>query len=66
MLAQHPKLGKKEPLLDDIPGEYRSLVVARRYKIVYRIVEEGIFVIAVFDCRRDPDALRRSVTGGEN
>ncbi len=61
LLASHPKLGKTEPLLDGIPGEYRSLVAGHNYKIVYKERENSILVIAVFDCRRDPDALRREV-----
>lgn len=65
LLASHPKLGKIEPLLDDIPGEYRSLFVGRNYKVIYKCVENSILIIAIFDCRRDPAALRRNVTDDE-
>ena len=66
LLAVHPKLGKAEPLLDDIPGEYRSLVVGRNYKIIYNIGEVNVCIIAILDCRRNPAFLRHKVAGGDN
>ncbi len=60
LLTNEPRLGYVEPLLDDLPGGYRSLVVGKRYKALYRIEEESILIITIHDCRRNPARLRRS------
>ncbi|WP_075343327.1 type II toxin-antitoxin system RelE/ParE family toxin [Tenacibaculum agarivorans] len=40
---------------DDILGEPYRRVVIRHYKIVYRVVnKEKIYILMVFDTRRDP------------
>ena len=58
-LARFPRKGAKEPLLDEFPEEYRSLVVRRNYKVVYYIDNETtIYVVAVFDCRQNPEKLK--------
>jgi plasmid stabilization system protein ParE len=58
-----PDSAAREPSLEDMPRVYRKLVVMRRYKIIYRqdSVHKRVVVVSVWDCRRDPDALRRSV-----
>jgi plasmid stabilization system protein ParE len=59
MLGRFPKIAAIEPLLSEFPEEYRSLVVRRNYKIVYYIENETtIYVVAVFDCRQNPDKLK--------
>jgi len=59
MLAHFPYMGIIEPLLSDFSEEYRSLIVRRNYKIVYYIDNEAtIYVVAVFDCRQNPDKLK--------
>ena len=57
LLACNPWLGPVEPLLADSDGEYRSVVVARLNKIVYRIADDHIEIVAFWDCRREPKAL---------
>jgi plasmid stabilization system protein ParE len=61
LLASSPRLGKVEPSLDDIPGGYRSLIVKRTYKIVYQTGGGMVYIVAVWDCRRNPAALREKV-----
>ena len=39
LLAEHPRLGKVEPLLIGRRFEYRSLVVHEHYKLIYYINE---------------------------
>ena len=37
LLAEHPRMGKVEPLLIERCFEYRSLVVHEHYKLIYYI-----------------------------
>ena len=55
LLAKNPYLGSIESLLSDLPIKYRSIVVCKINKIVYRIVENHIEVTALWDTRREPD-----------
>jgi len=59
MLEYFPRMAAKEPLLSEFPEEYRSLVVCRNYKVVYYIdCETTIYVVAIFDCRQNPEELK--------
>ncbi len=58
-LTSQPLLGYVEPLLDDLPGGYRSLLVGKRHKALYRIEGDTIMVITIHDCRRNPARLRK-------
>jgi len=59
MLEYFPQMAAIEPLLSEFPEEYRSLVVRRNYKAVYYIdCETTIYVVAVFDCRQNPEELK--------
>jgi addiction module RelE/StbE family toxin len=58
-LADQPFMGHVEQLLDDLPGGYRSLLVGKRYKAVYRIEDEIITIVTIHDCRRDPARLHQ-------
>jgi len=59
VLTNFPDLAPIEPLLQHEVETYRSLVVADgRYKVVYVIKEEHIFIHLVFDCRRNTDNIR--------
>ena len=56
-IGDNPYIGKIEPLLEKLPDGYRSMVVKRIYKIVYRIEENTVEVSDFWNCRRNPDAL---------
>ncbi|MBR0169483.1 MAG: type II toxin-antitoxin system RelE/ParE family toxin [Bacteroidales bacterium] len=58
LLADNPYLGPIEPLLADLPQTYRSVVVAKVNKIVYRIVDDRIEIADLWDCRREPNKQR--------
>jgi plasmid stabilization system protein ParE len=60
-LGRTSSRGHIELLLEDMPGELRSVVVKRIHKIIYMIEGEFVFIVSVFDCRQDPAKLRRSV-----
>lgn len=51
LLESNPKLGKSETLLN---GDYR-FIISGIYKIVYKINNKRIYIIAIFDNRRNPD-----------
>lgn len=54
LLATNPRIGTAEPLLADRSSMYRSLVVNRLNKIVYRICDDHIEIDALWDTRREP------------
>lgn len=51
-----------EQLLDGEPEMFRSLVVLRRYKVIYYVTDETIYVADIWDCRQDPAILKESTT----
>ena len=54
LLADNPNMGALEPLLEGRSFAYRSIVVNRLNKIVYRVVEDRIEIADVWDTRREP------------
>ena len=56
-LAANPEIGKIEPLLADIGGNYRSLVVHEHYKLIYHIVNNTLRIADMWDTRIDPKCL---------
>ena len=48
-----PLMGQIEPNLQDLGKEYRYLLCSN-CKIIYREENHTIFIITIFDCRRDP------------
>lgn len=62
-LAINPLMGAIEPLLNNRRLEYRSLVVHEHYKLVYRIEEPHIYIVDLWDTRREPDKLSRRIRG---
>ncbi|MCL2651532.1 MAG: type II toxin-antitoxin system RelE/ParE family toxin [Candidatus Azobacteroides sp.] len=62
MLAHFPRIATIEPYLSEFPEEYRSLMVRRNYKVVYYIDRETtVYIVAVFDCRQNPEKLKNIV-----
>jgi len=57
LLATNPFMGKIEPILEDRPQTYRSLVINHINKVVYRAEDDRIVVVAIWDCRRAPETL---------
>ena len=54
LLADSPYMGHPEPLLSNRTVPYRSIVVNRLNKIVYRIDGDVLTVVALWDTRREP------------
>lgn len=63
ILASGPFVAARERVLDDRAEGFRSLVVRRRYKVIYFVADEKVTVVAVWDCRRSPITLREIVFG---
>lgn len=61
LLANNPHLGPVEPLLSDSPSGYRSIVIAKLNKMIYRILDESIEIADFWDVRQAPDTLASRV-----
>ena len=59
ILTKHPNIAPVEPFLEDALITYRSLLVNRKYKVVYFVKSEIIYIVAVFDCRQNPNKLKK-------
>ncbi len=64
ILAANPYAGQREELLVDMGEDFRCLVEGN-YKIVYYVTDERVYVVTVFDCRRDPVGMRGEVPNRE-
>ncbi len=60
ILAQNPKAGPCEELLKD-KSEATRYLVEGNYKIVYYATEKTVYIVTVFDCRRNPSGMRGEV-----
>ena len=58
ILYQNPLSGPKEELLKEYPEGFRFLVESN-YKIIYWIEKELIIIASVFDCRQNPEKMKR-------
>ena len=54
LLETSPYIGQIEPLLIDFSETYRSIVVNYLNKIIYRVEESRILIVALWDVRREP------------
>ncbi len=61
ILKSHPQIAAIEPLLSDLPQSYRSLVVEKKFKVIYYIEDNMVSIARVWDCRQDPEKLRKSL-----
>ena len=60
-ILHYPSSGHVEPLLADRALTYRSMVVDKLSKIVYRVDDDTIHVVDFWDCRREPQVLADEV-----
>ena len=62
-LESFPAMGKKEPLLAHRKKLYRSYMITRKSKMIYRIDEQrGLVVISdVWDVRRSPKTASKGL-----
>jgi addiction module RelE/StbE family toxin len=60
-LQYFPQMAQKEPFLKEYTEEYRSLIVENNYKLVYFVENETVNIVAVFDCRQNPQKLKNNI-----
>ena len=58
ILESNPLAGPKEELLIDYPEDFRYLV-ENNYKIIYWKKENLITIASVFDCRQNPEKIKK-------
>ncbi|MCF8298574.1 MAG: type II toxin-antitoxin system RelE/ParE family toxin [Saprospiraceae bacterium] len=58
ILESNPLAGSIEELLNDYPEEYRYLVESN-YKIIYWKKENLVTIASVFDCRQNPEKIKK-------
>lgn len=60
-LMLSPNIGFIDPLFADRPSTYRSIIINGLSKMVYRIDDDVIHVVAFWDVRREPVAQAEQV-----
>jgi plasmid stabilization system protein ParE len=58
ILESNPLAGQKEELLQNYPEDYRYLVESN-YKIIYWRKGNLITISSVFDCRQNPEKIKK-------
>ena len=58
ILESNPLVGPKEEFLSDYPEDYRYLV-ENNYKIIYWKKGNLITIASVFDCRQNPEKIKK-------
>lgn len=61
LLTANPQLGIKEPLLENYPQMFRSIVVHKNCKIIYYVEGDTLHIADLWDTRREPRALTESL-----
>lgn len=61
MLIKNPFIGSREKLLDDNNIEYRSLNINDINKIVYYIDKQNIYIVSIWNMRRNPEYLAKDI-----
>lgn len=64
-LSTNSELGFPEPLLAERRRKYRSLMINEHFKLVYYYdeVKDTLFIIDLWDTRREPQSLSRRIRG---
>ncbi len=56
-IISNPYIGKQEPLLIGLDSIYRSVVVHKYQKLIYKIEDDTLYFLDMWDVRRDPQRL---------
>jgi plasmid stabilization system protein ParE len=57
-LINNPLIGALEENLKDLNQGHRYLVEGN-YKIIYLIINDSIFITDIFDCRQNPEKMKK-------
>jgi toxin ParE1/3/4 len=60
-LIKQPLIGPEEENLADLKQGHHYLVEGN-YKIIYRIIDNNIYITDIFDCRQNPIKMKKHVT----
>ena len=62
-LSKWPKSGFSEPLLKNLPIQYRARHINKRFKLIYRYdeIEDMVYIEDIWDTRRAPQNLQRKL-----
>ena len=60
-ISKNPEIAAQEELLVNEPILYRSVIVGKYNKVVYKYDEENIYVSDFWDMRREPSKLTKRV-----
>ena len=55
LIKQSPNVGFIDPLFSERPQTYRSFIVNRMNKMVYRTIGDTIYIVAFWDTRMEPE-----------
>lgn len=58
LLEQNPDLGKVIPESESLSVKIRSLIIKRKNKVFYQLKDKKIYILLVWDTRKDPETLR--------
>lgn len=58
-LIKQPLIGQIEENLIDLKQEHRYLVEGN-YKIIYRVIDNDVYITDVFDCRQNPQKMKKA------
>lgn len=61
MLMRSPNAGFIDPLFDDRPIAYRSVIINGLNKMVYYIADDTIYIAAFWDTRQEPEGQAAQV-----
>ena len=61
LLKTHPNLGLIDPLFNDRPQTYRSVIINGLSKMVYRIDGDIISIVGFWDTRCEPEKQAKRV-----
>ena len=60
-IQKHPEAYHPEPFLSERKFLYRSVMINKRYKMIYRVESDVIRISAFWDMRMHPDKLKRRI-----
>ena len=61
LLKRSPAIGKLDPLFEDRPQAYRSVIINGLNKLVYRVEDDTIHIVGFWDTRMDDEDQTRKV-----
>ena len=57
LLNKNPYIAPVEPSLDGFQKTYRSLIAKKKYKLIYTVENNHVYIVRVWDCRQNPAKL---------